>query len=67
MRQGLCTQLVEDTGQQIRDLLVLAVSGHRKSVGGQGGLHLWVVKVDHCAVVFDHVDFFNAGDVVDLE
>merc|ERR1712018_338691 len=39
-------------------ICLFAMSSHRKSVSGQRGLHLGVVKVDHCAVVFDHVDFF---------
>ena len=27
--------------------------------------YLGIVKMNHCAIVLDHVDFLNAGDVVD--
>ena len=62
--QRLCAQLIEDSGQQFGDLLVLGVSRHRERVGGQRGLHLRVVEVDHGAVVLDHVDLFDARDGV---
>ena len=26
--------------------------------------YLGIVKMNHCAIVLDHVDFLNAGDVV---
>ena len=27
--------------------------------------YLGIVKMNHCTIVLDHVDFLNAGDVVD--
>ena len=29
--------------------------------------NLGIVKMNHCTIVLDHVDFLNAGDVVDWE
>ena len=40
------------------------MAGDSEGVGGEAGLHLGVVEVDHGAVVLDHVDLLNARDVV---
>ena len=40
------------------------MAGDGEGVGGEAGLHLGVVEVDHGAVVLDHVDLLNARDVV---
>ena len=29
--------------------------------------NLGIVKMNHCTIVLDHVDFLNAGDVVDCK
>ena len=29
--------------------------------------YLGIVKMNHCTIVLDHVDFLNAGDVVDCK
>ena len=36
-----------------------------KGIFSNSNSYLGIVKMNHCAVVLDHVDFLNAGDVVD--
>ena len=44
---------------------MLSVTGDGKSVGCQRSLNFGIVEVDDCSVIFEHVHFFNAWDVVD--
>jgi len=60
---AVVTQLVEDGGQHLSDLLHLRVAGDGERVGLQRRLHLGVVEVDHCAVVLDHVHLLDSRDV----
>merc|ERR1719477_244125 len=65
--QRLGPQLVEDAGEHLGDLFGLGLARHGEGVGGQRGLHLRVVEVDHRTVVLHHVYLLDAGDVVDRE
>lgn len=46
---------------------MLSMSGDGKSVGCKGCLDLRVVEVNDGAIIFKHVDFLNARDIVDCE
>lgn len=54
-RQAVGSQLVEDAGQHLCQLLGLSVAGDGEGVGGQRGLHFGVVEVDDCSLVCEHV------------
>lgn len=63
-RQAVGSQLVQDPGQHLRQLLGLSVAGDGEGVGCEGGLHFGVVEVDDRAVVFDHVHLRRRGHAV---
>lgn len=55
-RQAVGSQLVEDTGQHLGQLLGLSVAGDGEGVGREGGLHFGIVEVDDCSLICKHVN-----------
>lgn len=55
-RQAVGSQLVQDAGQHLGQLLGLSVASDGEGVGCEGGLHFWIVEVDHCSLICKHVD-----------
>lgn len=55
-RQAVGSQLVQDTGQHLGQLLGLSVASDGEGVGCEGGLHFRIVEVDHCPLVCKHVN-----------
>lgn len=53
--EAVRSQLTQDPGKHLRQLLGLGVARDGKRVGGQRGLDFRVVEVDHGPVIFDHV------------
>lgn len=53
--EAVCSQLTEDAGKHLCQLLGLSVASDGEGVGGQRGLNFRVVEVDHGPVIFDHV------------
>lgn len=66
-RQAVGSQLVEDAGQHLGQLLGLGVAGDGEGVGGEGGLHFGVVEVDHCALVREHVHLERDAEALPKE
>lgn len=64
--QGLCespeagqavgSQLVQDSGQHLGQLLGLSVASDGEGVGCEGGLHFRIVEVNHCSLICKHVN-----------
>lgn len=55
-RQAVSSQLVQDTGQHLGQLLGLSVASDGEGVGCEGGLHFRIVEVDHCPLICKHVN-----------
>lgn len=59
--EAVGSQLTEDAGEHLRQLLGLSMARDGESVGGQRGLNFGVVEMNHSPVVLDHVDL-RRGD-----
>lgn len=55
-RQAVGSQLVQDTGQHLGQLLGLSVASDGEGVGCEGGLHFRIVEVDHGPLICKHVN-----------
>lgn len=55
-RQAVGSQLVQDAGQHLGQLLGLSMAGDGEGVGGEGGLHFGVIEVDDCSLICKHVN-----------
>lgn len=53
--ETVCTELAEDAGEHLCQLLGLCMARDGERVCGQRRLHFGVIEVDHCAIVFYHV------------
>ena len=61
----MMTQINTLIDQLLLLTFIFCVSGDSECVGGERSLYLGIVEMDHRTIIFDHVHFFNAGDVVD--
>lgn len=55
-RQAVGSQLVQDAGQHLCQLLGLSVASDGEGVGCEGGLHFRIVEVDHGPLICKHVN-----------
>lgn len=53
--EAVRSELTEDAGEHLCQLLGLSVARDGEGVGGQRGLNFGVVEVDHSPVILDHV------------
>lgn len=59
-------KLVEDTGDELGEFLLLAVTVEGEGVGGDGGVDLGGGEVDDISVLLEHVDLLDGLDGLDV-
>lgn len=54
--EAVGSQLAQDAWQHLCQLLGLSVACDGEGVGREGRLHFGVIEVDHCPIIFYHVN-----------
>lgn len=63
----VCAQLIDDAWKHFLKGLGDGSTGDDVRIGGDLSLNLWVLKVDHGAIVLKNVDLLDAGELTELE